>query len=78
MIAKRKDMPMENMVRLYDVFEEAIEYSLDTLSELYLSVIKKENGVAMMLWLCSSRSSRVDSNRLLSSTISDIFSCHRT
>ena len=49
----KEDMPMENMVRLYDVFEEAIEYSLDTLSELYLSVIKKENGVAMMLWLCT-------------------------
>lgn len=28
----KEDMPMENMVRLYDVFEEAIEYSLDTLS----------------------------------------------
>ena len=49
----KEDMPMEDMVRLYDVFEEAIEYSLDTLSELYLSVIKKENGVAMMLWLCT-------------------------
>ncbi len=49
----KEDMPMEDMVRLYDVFEEAIEYSLDTLSELYLSVTEKENGAAMMLRLCT-------------------------
>lgn len=38
---------MENMVRLYDVFEEAIEYSLDTLSRA-VSIRDKKKKTALL------------------------------
>ena len=49
----KKDMLIEDTIRLYEAFEEAIEYSLDTLSELILKFSEKADGISMSLRLCT-------------------------